>query len=71
MLAAISNYGLVNRNRKNIEDAVIGLQERFIFNALSLVEYKRHREKRGLPPLTKWQEKQLTLERIAAAMAGL
>lgn len=57
--------------QENIDLEVLAFQERLIFDAMSLVEYRRHREKRGLPPLTHWQEDQLLLERIAAALFKL
>lgn len=50
---------------ENIEDEVLCFRERLIFDSMSLHNYKEHRAKRSLPPLTKWQEEALSAERIA------
>lgn len=54
--------------QENIDDGVLSLQERLVFDAMSVVEYMKHRAKRGLPPLTTWQHECLTVERIASAI---
>lgn len=51
--------------QENIDEGVLSYRERLLFDAMSLHDYKKHRAKRGLPPLTKWQEEALSAERIA------
>lgn len=54
-----------------INEDVLSKDEWRILNAMSLHEYKKHRAKRGLPPLTQWQENELTIQRIyESAMAS-
>lgn len=50
---------------ENIEDEVLCFRERLIFDSMSLHDYKEHRAKRSLPPLTRWQEEALNVERMA------
>jgi hypothetical protein len=45
-------------------DDVLSTNEWRVFRALSLDQYIKHRAKRGLPPLTKWQHEQLTAQRL-------
>lgn len=51
--------------QENIDEGILSPLERRLFDAVSLHEYKKGRAKRGLPPLTKFQEASLSAERIA------
>ena len=51
--------------QENIDDKVLSYRERLLFDSMSLHEYKKLRSKRGLPPLTKWQDEALSAERTA------
>lgn len=51
-----------------IDESVLSKAEWRILNAMSLHEYKKHRAKRKLEPLTQWQEGQLILQRIHEAV---
>lgn len=50
--------------KENIDDKVLSLQERLVFDSMTLHAYKKHRAARGLPPLTKWQDEALSAERL-------
>ena len=50
-----------------IDESVLSENEWRILNAMSLQQYKLHREARGLCALTEWQENQLILQRIYEA----
>lgn len=54
--------------QENIDEGVLSMQERLVFEAMSLVDYEKHRAQRGLPPLTKLQREGLLSERIALAI---
>lgn len=54
--------------QENIDEGILSFHERMVFDAMSLINYERHRAVRGLPPLTKWQRECLQNERIAAAI---